>query len=165
MAVSRLPLPPLALATLAIVAALLATGCGRTGVVGSLFSLFGHLAGTNDAALEYVVDPEPTTGKAVETDLAAAGVKSRLAAGQITADVSVTDEGHVRVVVDADVAGVADDLVAWRGGLRALRADTGYVMAPPDPTGLRPMSAPGPEGEERWWQGPSEAVGRAVHDT
>jgi RsiW-degrading membrane proteinase PrsW (M82 family) len=27
------------------------------------------------------------------------------------------------------------------------------------------MSAPGPEGEERWWQGSSEAVGRAVHDT
>ncbi len=128
-------------------------------------SVFGHLAGTNDAALEYAVDPEPTTGKTLDADLTAPGVKSRLAAGQIMAEVTVTEEGHVRVVVDADVAGTADDLIAWRGGLRALRADVGYAMTPPDTTGLRPMSAAGPEGEERWWQGPPEAVGRAIRET
>jgi len=136
---------------------------GSTGCAGAS-SPVGHLAGTNDAALEYVVDPEPTTGKTLDVDLAAMGVKARLASGQIMAEVSATEEGHVRVVVDADVAGAADDLVVWRGGVRALRADTGYVLAPPDTSGLRPMSAPGPEGEERWWQGPADAVGRAVRE-
>jgi RsiW-degrading membrane proteinase PrsW (M82 family) len=154
-----MPWPQVAVATAAIAAVLWLVGCAAAG------SPFGHLAGTNDAALEYVVDPEPTTGKTLDVELTAMGVKSRLASGQIMADVSVTEEGHVRVVVDADVAGAADDLVLWRGGLRALRADPGYVLAPPDTSGLRPMSAPGPEGEERWWQGPSEAVGRAVHET
>jgi RsiW-degrading membrane proteinase PrsW (M82 family) len=143
----------------AIAAALLSTGCAASSAP------FGHLAGTNDATLEYIVDPEPTTGKTLDAELTATAVKSRLAAGQIMADVSVTDDGHVRVVVDADVAGTADDLVAWRGGLRALRADGSYVMAPPETSGLRPMSAPGPEGQEHWWQGTSEAVGRAVRET
>jgi RsiW-degrading membrane proteinase PrsW (M82 family) len=147
-----------------LAALVLALGVGCTGCAAAS-APFGHLAGTNDAALEYVVDPEPTTGKTLDAELTAMGVKSRLAAGQIMADVSVTDEGHVRVVVDADVAGAADDLVVWRGGLRALRVDGGYVMAPPDTTGLRPMSAPGPEGQDRWWQGTSEAVGRAVRET
>jgi len=111
--------PPTALALVtaaAIAAALVCVGCAAAG------SPFGHLAGTNDAALEYVVDPEPATGKTLDADLAAMGVKARLASGQIMADVSVTEEGHVRVEVDADVAGAADDLVVWRGGLRALRA-------------------------------------------
>jgi RsiW-degrading membrane proteinase PrsW (M82 family) len=149
----------LALAVAAALLGALSLGCSRVD------SVFGHLAGTNDAALEYVVDPEPTTGKTLDADVTAPGVKSRLAAGQIMAEVSVTEEGHVRVVVDADVAGAADDLIAWRGGLRALRADVGYAMTPPDTAGLRPMSAGGPEGEEHWWQGSPEAVGRAIRET
>jgi RsiW-degrading membrane proteinase PrsW (M82 family) len=135
-------------------------GLGCTGAS----SPFGHLAGTNDAALEYVVDPDPATGKMLDVDVAAQGVKARLAAGQIMADVSATDDERVRVVVDSDVAGAADDLVTWRGGLRVMRADDGYALAPPDTSGLRPMSAQGADGEERWWQGTAEAVARAVHE-
>ena len=124
----------------------------------------GHLAGTNDAALEYAVDLDAATGKTLDVAVAAMGVKARLASGQIMADVEVTEDDRVRVVVDADLAGAADDLVLWRGGLRALRAEDGTPLAPPDTRGLRPMSAQGPEGEERWWQGSPEAVARAVRE-
>jgi len=81
-----------------------------------------HLAGTNDAALEYAIDPDPATGaRAVSASaaLTAADVKARLAAAQLAADVSATAEGRVRVVSDADAAGVVDALVLWRGGLTA----------------------------------------------
>lgn len=83
-----------------------------------------HLAGTNDAALEYAIDPDPATGmRAVSASaaLTAAGVKARLAAAQLAADVSATAAGHVRVVSDAEAAGVIDALVLWRGGLVAYR--------------------------------------------
>jgi RsiW-degrading membrane proteinase PrsW (M82 family) len=149
---------PLLLGTLCAVCLLACLGCSAAS------SPFGHLAGSNDAALEYVVDPDPVTGKTLEPSIVATGVKSRLGAGQIMAEVSATDEGRVRVVVDADVAGTADDLVVWRGGLRALRADDGYVLFPPDTTGVQPMSAAGADGEERWWQGSAEAVGRVVRE-
>jgi protease PrsW len=132
-----------------------------------------HLAGTNDAALQYVVTPDPLTGKPLGGELAAAGVKARLVSAQVMADVDAEESGgpdapdgdRVRVVVDADVSGVVDELLVWRGGLRALRVDDGYVLAPPDTSGLHPMSAPGPEGEERWLQGPPDAVGKAVRET
>jgi RsiW-degrading membrane proteinase PrsW (M82 family) len=142
-----------------VLAALACVVCGCS--VASL----GHLAGTNDAALEYAIDPDPGTGTTLDPRLAAAGVKARLGSAQIMADVDPTDEGRIRVVVDADVAGAVDDLLAWRGGLRALRVDDGYPLAPPDTTGLRSMSAQGPEGEERWWQGAADAVGRAVRES
>jgi RsiW-degrading membrane proteinase PrsW (M82 family) len=124
----------------------------------------GHLAGTNDAALEYVVDPDPITGKTLDAWACASRVAARLADGQIMADVDVTDNGRVRVITDADLSGAADDLVVWRGGLRALRAEDSYSLMAPDARGLRSMSVPGPDGEERWWQGPAEAVGRAVRE-
>ena len=148
-----------ALVRLTLMLAMLASGCSAP-----------HLAGTNDAALEYAVVPDPSTGKAIPGDLAAAGIKARLVSAQVMADVDAiepagADGERVRVVVDADVAGGVDDLLVWRGGLRAMRVDDGYVLAPRDTSGLRPMSAPGPEGEERWLQGTSDAVGKAVHET
>jgi protease PrsW len=150
-------LPPLLVVALAALAGLLAAGCQPS-------SLFGHLAGTNDAFLEYAIDPDPTTGTAVDAATAGAGVKARLAAGSIMADVDVTEEQRVRVVVDADVAGAADDLVSWRGGMRFLRVDVGTSLSPADSSGLHPMSASTPEGEEHWWQGPAEVVARVVRD-
>jgi RsiW-degrading membrane proteinase PrsW (M82 family) len=100
----------------------------------------------------------------LDPQVLAAGVKARLSAGRIMADVTTTAEGQVRVTVDADVAGAADDLILWPGGLRALRVDDTYPLTPTDTNGLRPMSAAPPDGEERWWQGPAEAIGRAVRD-
>jgi RsiW-degrading membrane proteinase PrsW (M82 family) len=126
-----------------------------------------HLAGTNDAALEYVVDPDPSTRETLDSALTAAGVKSRLASAQVMADVEAVETGRVRVVVDADIAGAVDDLLVWRGGLHAMRVDAGYVLAPSAAAaaGVHPVSAAGPEGEERWLQGPGDAVGRAIRET
>jgi RsiW-degrading membrane proteinase PrsW (M82 family) len=138
-----------------VLASALATLCGCSAVP------FGRLAGSNDAALEYAVDPDPATDPRV----VAAGVKARLGSAQVMADVEATDAGRVRVVVDGDLAGVVDDLLVWRGGLRALRVEDAYALAPPDTTGLRPMNARGPDGDERWWQGAGDAVARAVRET
>lgn len=108
-----------------------------------------HLAGTNDAQLEY----EPQAGSAAPSTVAlssrgpsavslssrgpsparddasvvALGVKSRLAAALVPSDVNATDEGRVRVVVDADVAGGVDALIRWRGGIEVRRD----AQAPP----------------------------------
>jgi RsiW-degrading membrane proteinase PrsW (M82 family) len=75
-----------------------------------------HLAGTNDVAIEYDLDADSTTGAAQSLAMAAARVQARLAAAQIGADVDV-DDGHVRVVIDAEGATAVDSLVLWRGGL------------------------------------------------
>jgi len=92
-------------------------------------ALFGcsmpHLAGTNDAALEYAVDADPATGKTLDAQVAATGVKARLSSAQVPADVDVTDGSRVRVVLDADIAGAVDDLVIYRGGMSAYRVDDG----------------------------------------
>jgi RsiW-degrading membrane proteinase PrsW (M82 family) len=83
-----------------------------------------HLAGTNDAALEYEIDPDPATGKALDVELAALRTKARLSAAQIPADVDATaDRRRVRVVIDADAVGAVDGLVLWQGGLSVLRAE------------------------------------------
>jgi protease PrsW len=146
-------LAPLGLG-LGLAVALFCTGCEAP-----------HLAGTNDAALEYEVRPDPATGTTLDAPLAAAGVKARISSALAPSDVDSTGDGHVRVVVDADVAGAVDDLVSWRGGIRVARSDDGVVMAPADTSGMRPMSAQGLGGEERWWQGTGEAVARAVRTT
>jgi RsiW-degrading membrane proteinase PrsW (M82 family) len=146
-------LASLAMAALAAALALPLAGCST------------HLAGTNDAALEYRVDPDPATGRAVGAPLAAAGVKARLSAAQSIADVEATESGAVRVVIDADAAGAVDSLVRWRGGLDAYLVDDRVALDPPDPTGLERARASRADGtEERWWQGTSEAVARAVRD-
>ncbi len=65
--------------------------------------------GTNDLVLSYrTVGPPPVDLEAL------AG--TRLAAAEITADVSATDVG-VRVVVEREASGTVDRLLAWPGGL------------------------------------------------
>jgi protease PrsW len=81
-----------------------------------------HLAGTNDAALEYEVEADPEAGTALDVTIAAALTRARLSAAQISADVDV-DERRVRVVIDADGAGAVDSLLLWRGGLTVSRVD------------------------------------------
>ncbi len=79
-----------------------------------------HLAGTNDAELEY----EPQGDPAVPAALAAVGVKSRLSSALVPSDVEAIGDGsagRVRVVVDADVAGGVDALLRWRGGIDVRR--------------------------------------------
>ncbi len=130
--------------------------------VGCLGCEMPHLAGTNDAALEYEILPDPASKTAMDPQLAAAGVKARLSSAMVPSDVDATDTGHVRVVVDADIAGAVDDLLTWRGGIRVGRSDDTFQLPVVDTTGLQPMSAPAPGGEQRWWQGPGEAVARAI---
>jgi RsiW-degrading membrane proteinase PrsW (M82 family) len=125
-----------------------------------------QLAGTNDAELVYVSDPEPqpARGAAPQAPLAAE-VKARLVSAQVPADVEALggDGSGVRIVVDADIAGAVDELVTWRGGLGVFRLDGGYALAPPDTTGLRPMTETAQDGTvDRWWQGSPDAIGRAL---
>jgi RsiW-degrading membrane proteinase PrsW (M82 family) len=137
-----------------------------------------HLAGTNDAELEYAVAEAPSDSAGQPAApaggaLAAAGVKARLVAAQVPADVDARiAEGtgdaravRIRVVVDADVAGAVDGLVTWRGGLAVARVDGAYSLAPPNTTGLRPMIETAPDGSiDRWWQGSTADVARAVRE-
>lgn len=101
----------------------------------STAALFGchepHLAGTHDAALDYEIEADPATGARVDPRLAAAGVKARLVAARITADVEENDGGGVRVVIDDEAAGAVDSLVTWRGGLRVQRIEDGKLVEPP----------------------------------
>jgi RsiW-degrading membrane proteinase PrsW (M82 family) len=115
---------------LAIALAVLAMG------LAALTGCAPHLAGTNDAAIDYEIDAEPGTTHFVDGALAAAAMKARLSAAQITADVAVAADGrHVRVVIDADGAEVVDSLLLWRGGLRVDRvAPGGGPSAPRPPT-------------------------------
>jgi RsiW-degrading membrane proteinase PrsW (M82 family) len=76
-----------------------------------------HLAGTNDAQLEYETPVDP----AVPAALAAVAVKSRISSALVPSDVVATEAGRVRVVVDADVAGGVDALLHWRGGIDVRR--------------------------------------------
>ena len=95
------------LLSLVLAAALLGLGCA------AISQPFGHLAGTHDARLEYAIGSDPVSGRAVPADVAAPGVKARLAAAGIPADVEAGDDERIRVTVDGDVAGVVDDLVTW----------------------------------------------------
>jgi RsiW-degrading membrane proteinase PrsW (M82 family) len=98
-----------------------------------------HLAGTNDAALEYSVEPDPATGETLGPAAVAARVKARLSAAHLHADVEATGTGaegragagadgaarpgvQVRVVIDADLEATVDTLMRWRGGLTAYLA-------------------------------------------
>jgi protease PrsW len=92
-----------------------------------------HLAGTNDAAVDYEVDVDPASAQALDPALAAARVQARLSAAQISADVQV-DGQRVRIVVDADATANVDSLLLWRGGLTASRAGataSGSATVPP----------------------------------
>lgn len=99
-----------------------------------------HLAGTNDAELEYEAQGEP----AVPAALVAVGVKSRLASALVPSDVDATEAGRVHVVVDADVAGGVDALLRWRGGIDVRRdADSPPIatlgIAPATVAGIEPL--------------------------
>jgi RsiW-degrading membrane proteinase PrsW (M82 family) len=85
-----------------------------------------HLAGTNDAELEYQVPA------GIPTEVAAAGVKARLSSALVAAEVDAAGE-RVRVVVDADVAGSVDGLVRWRGGVTAYLVDESRELDPSHP--------------------------------
>ncbi|MBV9945936.1 MAG: PrsW family intramembrane metalloprotease [Myxococcales bacterium] len=144
--------------------ALLALGSGLAGCS-------PRLAGTNDAALEYELEPtseaaaDPASEPAGATS-AALAVKARLVSARIPAEVTATAEGRVRVVVDADVGGAVDDLLLWRGGVTAYLADGTFPLEPPNPQRLRPMAAATGAGTaDRFWQGPGDAVAQAVRET
>jgi protease PrsW len=107
----------LAIAVIALLAAAL-LGCSP------------HLVGTNDAALDYAIDPVPGREAPAALDVALA-FKERLSAAQITADVEELSDG-VRVVVDADAASAVDQLATWRGGVGVYRLDDAF---PPSPAG------------------------------
>jgi RsiW-degrading membrane proteinase PrsW (M82 family) len=123
--VSPLPCSRIALADLALLARLTWLAC-------ALFLLAGcspGLAGTNDVALEYVVDADPATGKTLDATLAAALTKARLSAAQITADVDVTPDGErIRVVIDAEATATVDALVLWQGGLGLSLIEPGHAV-------------------------------------
>ncbi|HEX8789945.1 MAG TPA: PrsW family intramembrane metalloprotease [Polyangiaceae bacterium] len=95
-----------------------------------------HLAGTNDAALEYAAQGET----AVSAPMAAIGIKSRLASALVPSDVEATDEGRVRVVVDADVAGGVDALLRWRGGIDVRRQAEPATTPPLLTLGIAPAT-------------------------
>jgi len=99
-----------------------------TFVAMTLLGCSPHLVGTNDAALDYVLEPDPGhPAPSVET--LAAAFKERLSAAQITADVEPTSDG-VRVVVDADAASAVDALATWRGGIGVYALDGALVPSP-----------------------------------
>jgi RsiW-degrading membrane proteinase PrsW (M82 family) len=120
-----------------------------------------RLAGTNDAALDYRVEPDPESGRVVDASRAAAAVKARLVAAQTMADVEATPGGGVRVLVDADAAGAVDSLLRWRGGLEAHFVDDQTPLEAANTTGLVPATR---AGAARWWQGDAESVSRAVSE-
>jgi RsiW-degrading membrane proteinase PrsW (M82 family) len=132
-----------------------------------------HLAGTNDAALDYVPAPGASVAPgATAGAVLAAEMKARLVSAQVPADVELLPaqpggpSERVRVVVDADIAGFVDELLAWRGGVAVYLVDGQRPLEPPDTTGVRPMTAHDSDGRtERWWQGPAAAVARIVRQS
>ncbi len=102
------------------------------GMAAGVASCSPHLAGTNDAALEYRVEADQGA-KGVDPATAAASVKGRLNAAQTLADVDVTPAGTVRVVVDSEAATAVDALLHWRGGLDAYLVDDAADPAHLDP--------------------------------
>jgi len=92
-----------------------------------------HLAGTNDTALEFTVDADPTQVRLSLLQVVSR-VKARLSAGQVAADVDATRDKRVRVVVDEDEAGAVEALLHWRGGLSVYVADDSAALTSTDTT-------------------------------
>lgn len=123
--------------------ALLSVGCAQP-----------HLAGTNDAKLEYrVTGPNPPPLAAVRE-----GIKLRLVAAQLTAEVDTAPPDGIRVTVDADAVDAVDALVRWRGGLLVYRQDPSFSWAPADMTGLDARFEAG----GRYFVGPLATLRRAI---
>src|SRR5262249_7206315 len=106
---------PFFYATLLCLLVSLMTGCSE------------HLAGTHDVELEYEIANDD--GKAPPLEATRNGVLFRLAAVQLTAEVETTAPNRLRVVIDADYAPTVEDLIEWRGGLKAHLVDP--ACAPP----------------------------------
>jgi RsiW-degrading membrane proteinase PrsW (M82 family) len=105
---------------LAITCAVLA--CAATGCT-------PHLAGTNDAALEYAAKPEPAGSPSLDLRTLSRRIKARLIADGVAADVeriqpnaATGAPGRVRVVVDADVVDPVNALLLWPGDVTIYRA-------------------------------------------
>jgi RsiW-degrading membrane proteinase PrsW (M82 family) len=157
-----------ALAAAACALAAASLGCAPT-----------HLAGTNDAALDYSrVPPVPAATAATAPIAATAGavlaaeMKARLVSAQVPADVELLaaqagePSERVRVVVDADIAGFVDELLTWRGGVAVYLVDGQWALEPRDTTGVRPMTVRDGDGRtDRWWQGTAAAVARVVRES
>lgn len=102
------------------------SGCASCRAFGRIFSLIALLAfaflavgcnievaGTNDVELTYqVADPSsPNATSLVER------IRARLAAGQISADVTMESDREVHVVFDAEQRKTVEAMLDWRGGL------------------------------------------------
>jgi RsiW-degrading membrane proteinase PrsW (M82 family) len=88
-----------------------------------------HLAGTNDAALEYTMKPEPAGSPTLDLHTLSRRIKSRLIAAGVAADVTRIQPdpasgsaGRIRVVVDADVVDPVNALILWPGDVTVYRA-------------------------------------------
>jgi RsiW-degrading membrane proteinase PrsW (M82 family) len=88
-----------------------------------------HLAGTNDAALEYTMKPGPAGPPPLDLHTLSRRIKSRLIAAGVAADVQRIQPdaasgapGRIRVVVDADVVDPVNALILWPGDVSVYRA-------------------------------------------
>ncbi len=123
-----------------------------------------HLAGTNDAAVEFTVDADPAQPRLALPQVVSR-VKARLSAAQVAADVEATRDNRVRVVLDEDETGAVDALLSWRGGLSVYLADDATPLTPTDTTLLAAMGAPRADGGvDRYWKGAAGPVARAVSE-
>src|SRR5258708_27779203 len=89
-----------------------------------------HLAGTNDAAVEFTVDADPAQPRLALPQVVSR-VKARLSAAQVAADVEATRDNRARVVLDEDDTSAVDALLSWRGGASG---DLSHHATPPTPT-------------------------------
>ncbi len=137
------------LAGLCLLAALLAAGCARPGL----------LLGTNDVELTYEVDAE-TSPTPFGEDVRARVVR-RLTSAHVGADV-VEDGRFVRITTDEALAPLVDELVSWSGALQAYDPDPEYDLAPIRAEGLSPKAVAHEGRLERWFEGSHLDVLRAV---
>lgn len=144
----------LALATVLLGCSASPTGEHTSGWAGPI------LAGADDIELTYELDNRSAGSIARYGDDLRALVLHRLAAGQISADVTQEDR-WLRIVVDAALSRQVDDLVTWSGTLLIVDAAPDVVLSPPDPSsGLVPKAAPSTR--ERWYEGTRADVLRAI---
>jgi len=94
---------------LAVLCALLITGCGL------------RVPGTNDVGSEYELEPD-----AIGDATLVSRVTQRLAVVDIHGAVSVPESGHLRLVVDRRHSETADALVRWTGGVTLYLVDPAF---------------------------------------
>lgn len=114
------------------------------------------LAGSHDVELTYEIDD--VARQAVDPKLLRSLVVRRLAAGNVSADVTV-QEGRTRVVVDEALASRVDELVTWTGTLLVVFSAPNYVLPPPSASSGLTSSG---DGREAWYEGSRTDVLRAA---